>query len=60
MTRQHAVPQHTNRLISETSPSLLQHAHDRVNWYPWGKEALRRAREENRPILLSIGYSACH
>src|SRR5205807_3399453 len=49
-----------NRLIDETSPYLLQHAHNPVDWYPWGEEALRRARAENRPILLSIGYSACH
>jgi len=49
-----------NRLISETSPYLLQHAHNPVNWYPWGQEALNRARSEDRPILLSIGYSACH
>jgi len=60
MTRQQTAPRHTNRLISETSPYLLQHAHNPVDWYPWGKEALQRAREENRPILLSIGYSACH
>ena len=51
---------HTNRLIHETSPYLLQHAHNPVDWYPWGAEALARARAENRPILLSIGYSACH
>jgi uncharacterized protein YyaL (SSP411 family) len=51
---------HTNRLIHETSPYLLQHAHNPVDWYPWGEEALARARAENRPILLSIGYSACH
>jgi len=51
---------HTNRLIDETSPYLLQHAHNPVDWYPWGEEALRRAREEDRLILLSIGYSACH
>jgi uncharacterized protein YyaL (SSP411 family) len=51
---------HTNRLIHETSPYLLQHAHNPVDWYPWGKEALNRARAENRPIFLSIGYSACH
>jgi uncharacterized protein YyaL (SSP411 family)/aryl-alcohol dehydrogenase-like predicted oxidoreductase len=57
---QHVVPQHTNRLIHETSPYLLQHAHNPVDWYPWGEEALRRATEENKPILLSIGYSACH
>jgi uncharacterized protein YyaL (SSP411 family)/aryl-alcohol dehydrogenase-like predicted oxidoreductase len=57
---QHAEPRHTNRLIHETSPYLLQHAHNPVDWYPWGEDALRRARDENRPILLSIGYSACH
>jgi uncharacterized protein YyaL (SSP411 family) len=51
---------HTNRLSGETSPYLLQHAHNPVEWYPWGDEALRRAREEDKPILLSIGYSACH
>jgi hypothetical protein len=44
MTRQQAAPRHTNRLISETSPYLLQHAHNPVDWYPWGEEALRRAR----------------
>ncbi|MCS6800762.1 MAG: thioredoxin domain-containing protein [Chloroflexota bacterium] len=49
-----------NRLQFETSPYLLQHAHNPVDWYPWGEEALRRAREEDKPILLSIGYSACH
>jgi hypothetical protein len=54
------LPRHTNRLIHETSPYLLQHAHNPVDWHPWGEEALRRAREEHRPILLSIGYSACH
>ncbi len=51
---------HTNRLINETSPYLLQHAHNPVDWYPWGKEALEVARREQKPILLSIGYSACH
>ncbi|MEO8905445.1 MAG: aldo/keto reductase [Polyangiaceae bacterium] len=51
---------HTNRLASETSPYLLQHAHNPVAWYPWGPEALSRASAENRPILLSIGYAACH
>jgi uncharacterized protein YyaL (SSP411 family) len=51
---------HTNNLINETSPYLLQHAHNPVDWYPWGEMALKRAREENKPILLSIGYSACH
>ncbi|MBI2163155.1 MAG: thioredoxin domain-containing protein [candidate division NC10 bacterium] len=53
-------PTHTNHLIHETSPYLLQHAHNPVDWYPWGPEALARAKAENRPILLSIGYSACH
>ena len=51
---------HRNRLAAETSPYLLQHAHNPVDWYPWGPEALERARAENKPILLSIGYSACH
>src|SRR5919206_2930491 len=51
---------HTNRLIHETSPYLQQHAHNPVDWYPWGDEAFERARSENKPILLSIGYSACH
>jgi uncharacterized protein len=49
-----------NRLARETSPYLLQHAHNPVDWYPWGAEALERARREDRPILLSIGYAACH
>src|SRR5687767_1599023 len=49
-----------NRLADETSPYLLQHADNPVDWYPWGDEALARARREDRPILLSIGYSACH
>ncbi len=53
-------PKHTNRLINETSPYLLQHAHNPVDWYPWGEEALDHAKKENKPILLSIGYSACH
>jgi len=51
---------HTNALINETSPYLLQHAHNPVDWYPWGEEALEKARKEEKPILLSIGYSACH
>ena len=50
----------TNHLINETSPYLLQHAHNPVDWYPWGDEAFEKAREENKPVLLSIGYSACH
>ncbi|MFZ2359830.1 MAG: thioredoxin domain-containing protein [Anaerolineae bacterium] len=51
---------HINRLIHETSPYLRQHAHNPVDWYPWGEEALARARREDKPIFLSIGYSACH
>ncbi len=49
-----------NRLAHETSPYLRQHAHNPVDWYPWGEEALARAKRENRPLLLSVGYSACH
>ena len=52
--------QFTNKLIDETSPYLLQHAHNPVNWFPWGDEALEKAKKENKPILVSIGYSACH
>ncbi len=52
--------QHENRLIHETSPYLLQHAYNPVDWYAWGEEALRRAKKEDKPILLSIGYSSCH
>jgi hypothetical protein len=51
---------HINRLLHETSPYLRQHAHNPVDWYPWGEEALARARSEDKPIFLSIGYSACH
>ena len=51
---------HTNRLINETSPYLLQHAHNPVDWYAWGEEAFERARAEDKPVLVSIGYSACH
>jgi uncharacterized protein YyaL (SSP411 family) len=51
---------HTNRLIDESSPYLQQHAHNPVDWYPWCDEALERAMQEGKPILLSIGYSACH
>jgi len=50
----------TNRLSHETSPYLLQHAHNPVDWHPWGEEAFRKAKAENKPILLSVGYSACH
>src|SRR5271167_3530098 len=49
-----------NRLINEQSPYLRQHAYNPVDWYPWGEEALARAKAENKPIILSIGYSACH
>ena len=51
---------YTNKLIDETSPYLLQHAHNPVDWYPWGEEAFERARAEDKPVLVSIGYSACH
>jgi uncharacterized protein len=51
---------YTNHLANETSPYLLQHANNPVDWYPWGPEALEKARTENKPILLSVGYSACH
>ncbi len=51
---------HTNRLIHESSPYLLQHAHNPVDWYPWGKEAFEKAKKENKLVLVSIGYSACH
>src|SRR5271167_61888 len=50
----------SNRLAHETSPYLRQHAHNPVDWFPWGPEALQRSRELDRPIFLSIGYSACH
>ena len=53
-------PAYTNRLIHEKSPYLLQHAHNPVDWYPWGEEAFARARKENKPIFLSVGYSTCH
>ncbi len=52
--------QFTNRLIKASSPYLLQHAHNPVDWFPWGEEALNKAKEENKPIIVSIGYSACH
>src|SRR3990172_8658404 len=55
-----SVTEHTNRLSRETSPYLLQHAHNPVDWYPWGPEAVERARREDKAILLSVGYSACH
>src|ERR1700749_638768 len=53
-------PAFTNRLIKEKSPYLLQHAHNPVDWFPWGDEAFEKARKEDKPVLLSIGYSTCH
>jgi uncharacterized protein YyaL (SSP411 family) len=53
-------PAHTNRLAYEKSPYLLQHQHNPVDWFPWGEEAFAKARRENKPIFLSIGYSTCH
>src|SRR4029078_3641669 len=50
----------TNKLIDETSPYLLQHAHNPVDWYPWSDEAFERAKSEDKAVLVSIGYSACH
>ena len=49
-----------NKLADESSPYLLQHQNNPVDWYPWGNEALQRAKDERKPIFLSIGYSACH
>lgn len=49
-----------NRLVNEKSPYLLQHAYNPVDWYPWGEEAFSRAKSEDKPIFLSIGYSTCH
>ncbi len=53
-------PEPTNRLAGETSPYLLQHAHNPVDWFPWGAEAFEKARKEGKPIFLSVGYSSCH
>ena len=53
-------PPHTNRLIHATSPYLLQHAHNPVDWYEWGDDAFEKAKREDRPVFLSIGYAACH
>jgi uncharacterized protein YyaL (SSP411 family) len=53
-------PKHTNSLINESSPYLLQHAHNPVNWMPWGDEAFEQAKKENKLVLISIGYSSCH
>ncbi|MBN1805210.1 MAG: thioredoxin domain-containing protein [Sedimentisphaerales bacterium] len=55
-----AAHKHTNRLVNQTSPYLLQHAHNPVDWYPWEKQAFERAKKENKPVFLSVGYSTCH
>src|SRR5947209_7978331 len=55
-----AVPRHTNRLIHETSPYLLQHAHNPVDWYAWGPEAFEAAQQQGKPVFLSVGYSTCY
>ncbi|MHC4487219.1 MAG: thioredoxin domain-containing protein, partial [Planctomycetota bacterium] len=60
MSAETATHKYTNRLINETSPYLLQHAHNPVDWYPWVGEAFERAKKEDKPIFLSIGYSTCH
>ena len=60
MSNNSASNKHSNRLINESSPYLLQHANNPVDWYPWGDEALQKAKSENKIILISIGYSACH
>lgn len=52
-------PKYTNQLIHEKSPYLLQHAHNPVNWYPWGDEAFALAKKDNKPVLVSIGYATC-
>src|SRR5438874_3932508 len=57
---QHNEKRKPNRLIHEKSPYLLQHAYNPVDWYPWGDEAFEKARKENKPVFLSIGYSTCH
>lgn len=59
-TKMKKPPEHTNHLIGENSPYLLSHAHNPVDWYPWGDEAIAKARAEQKPIFLSIGYAACH
>jgi uncharacterized protein YyaL (SSP411 family) len=50
----------SNQLVNSSSPYLLQHAENPVNWFPWGNEALNKSKAENKPIFLSIGYAACH
>ena len=56
----HSSKKHTNSLVNETSPYLLMHAHNPVNWYPWNEESLKKARDEGKVIFLSVGYSSCH
>ena len=60
MNIQNIMHKYTNDLIHESSPYLLQHAHNPVNWYSWGENALKKAKDENRMLIISIGYSACH
>ena len=60
MSTDTAATSHENRLARETSPYLLQHKHNPVDWWPWGTEALSEAQRANKPILLSVGYAACH
>ena len=53
-------PKYTNRLVNESSPYLQKHAHNPVDWFPWGEEAFKKARDEDKPIHLSVGYASCH
>ena len=55
-----ASKKYTNSLVNSTSPYLLQHAHNPVDWYPWGEEAFVKAKAENKMVIVSVGYSACH
>jgi uncharacterized protein YyaL (SSP411 family) len=57
---EHGNPKYTNQLIDQASPYLVTHAHNPVEWYPWGEKALQKAQQENKPILISVGYAACH
>jgi len=59
-TEENSEHKYTNELIHESSPYLLQHAHNPVNWYPWGDAALKKAKDENKMLIISVGYSACH
>ena len=62
MTKSDTIKQNRkpNKLVNELSPYLLQHEYNPVNWYPWGEEAFKAAKEQNKPIFLSIGYATCH